>query len=120
MSLLNDIQVKFKTLNAFEKLIAINVAIFIVFRLFGFLFKVDLISFLMLPENLDQLIFRPWTLFTYMFIHASLMHILFNMIWLYFASRIFLNFLPAKTGLNVYFLGGLLGALLYIVSYNLF
>lgn len=120
MSLIDDIKIKYKTLNVFEQLIAINVVVFLFLRLIGFLMQIDIVSYLMLPEDLGTLALRPWTIFTHMFIHGSFMHLFFNMLVLYFSSRVFLNYLPARTGLNVYFIGGLLGGLFYIVSYNIF
>src|SRR5687767_12273345 len=30
------------------------------------------------------IVFRPWTIFTYMFLHAGMMHLVFNMLGLFF------------------------------------
>ena len=120
MSLIDDIKYKYRTFNVFEKIIAINVAMFIVFGLVDHLFELHLSSLMFIHADPVMLLKRPWTLVTHMFMHASISHIFFNMLILYFTGRIFLNVLPARTGLNVYFLGGFVGALLYILSFNIF
>ncbi len=53
---------------------------------------------------------RPWTAVTYMFLHAGLMHIFFNMLALFFFGPRLENRLGAKSFLWLYFLGGLGGA----------
>ena len=72
------------------------------------------------PASLSELILKPWTLISYMFLHIGFIHILFNMLWLYSFGRLFLSFLDKKKLLSVYLMGGLAGAVLYIISFNLF
>jgi hypothetical protein len=55
-----------------------------------------------------------------MFVHKDIWHILFNMLWLYWFGRIFLEYLDQRKLVAVYFLGGLSGALVYIFSFNVF
>jgi membrane associated rhomboid family serine protease len=55
-----------------------------------------------------------------MFLHKNFLHILFNLLWLYWFGRIFLEYLDGKKLVGVYLLGGLSGAFLYILSYNIF
>lgn len=55
---------------------------------------------------------RPWTVVTYMFLHAGLWHILFNMIGLYFfGPRLELE-LGEKRFLGLYFSSGIMGAII--------
>ncbi len=62
--------------------------------------------------------FRPWTLFTYMFLHGGLMHLLFNMIGLFFFGPRLEARLGAGGFLGLYFLSGLGGpALSFLFSY---
>jgi membrane associated rhomboid family serine protease len=63
---------------------------------------------------------RPWTLLTYMFFHQGLLHLLFNMLWLYWFGKIFRMYFSGWQLATVYILGGLAGALFYILSYNSF
>lgn len=55
---------------------------------------------------------RPWTILTYMFLHASIGHILFNMLALYFLGPRVEARLGSRDFLLLYFLGGLGGAFL--------
>lgn len=111
-----------------ERLIAVNVGVFLLFILLGvlaFLFQtgsfVDFIkSWLILPRDPVVLLTRPWTIITYAFMHEGFWHILSNMIILYFSSRFFLTFYSPKRLLNYYFLGAIVGGIFFLLSYNLF
>ena len=74
---------------------------------------------LAVPADLGSLIYKPWTLITYMFLHYDFLHILFNMLWLFWFGQLFMQFIIPKRMLSVYLLGGLSGALLYIIAFNL-
>lgn len=123
-----NMQYRFNMAGMTEKLIAANVIVFLVFlvlRVFAFLFLADglidtISDWLVVPNQLDKFITRPWTIITYAFMHAGFLHILGNMIILYFSGRFFLSYFTAKRMLNYYFLGAIAGGLLFILSYNLF
>jgi len=117
----------FKSNNMLVKLILINVAVWVfvlvmevLFDLFNASFTNGIIRWLSVPASFEKLIIRPWTLITYMFLHYDFWHILFNMLWLYWFGRIFLEYLNQRQLLSTYILGGLAGAVLYIVSFNVF
>jgi len=76
-------------------------------------------NYLALPSYLPRLLTRFWTPFTYMFMHAGIFHILFNMLWLYWIGQIFEEYLGNKRTVTLYLLGGLAGALFFVASYNL-
>ncbi len=109
-----------------NQLIFLNIGIFLVlgiFRLMFYLFQsmpeVSLLNWLAVPSYLPTLLTRPWTLLTYMFLHENLFHILSNMIMLYFGGRLFTEFLGESRLLPVYLWGGIAGATLFILAYNL-
>lgn len=77
-------------------------------------------QFFALPSNLATLAVKPWTIFTYMFLHEGFVHLLFNMVMLYFGSTIFLEYLGAKKLLQTYIIGGLVGAVFFIAAFNIF
>lgn len=77
-------------------------------------------QFLALPSSLSSLATHPWTLLTYMFLHESFMHILFNLIMLYFGGKIFLEYLSQKKLLWTYLIGGFSGAVFFILAFNIF
>ena len=124
--ILDDLKRTFRQGNIVVRLIYINVAAFVLGLLFAVvlgLFNIDinyLLRDLYLPADLLQLLRRPWTLITYMFMHAGMWHLLGNMLWLYWFGKLFLYFFSSKHLRGLYVVGGLAGALLYIVAYNLF
>jgi len=75
---------------------------------------------LSVPASLEELLYKPWTLATYMFTHVELFHILFNMLVLYWFGRIFEDFLNTRQFTFTYLAGGLFGAVLFIAFYNIF
>ncbi|HVW96469.1 MAG TPA: rhomboid family intramembrane serine protease [Mucilaginibacter sp.] len=108
-------------------LIGINVAVFLLIGVASvfakFLFNSPAVDYytnqyLLLPADLPTLLRHFWTPVTYMFMHAGIFHILFNMLWLYWFGQIFEEFLGKKRTLGLYFMGGLAGAFLYILCYN--
>ncbi|PWH83307.1 rhomboid family intramembrane serine protease [Algibacter marinivivus] len=116
MTTLNqDIKEKLSNLNVLEKIIAINLVIF----LLAFILKPYLIWF-ELPSAFSKFITKPWSIITYAFLHYDTLHILFNMLWLYFLGRMFINLFSPKMALNVYFLGAICGGLLFMLCYTLF
>lgn len=110
------------------KVIAANVAVYIFFLFIGFfsmLFNVVGIAnvfrvSLELPASLPRILVSPWSLLTYMFVHAGVWHLVWNMIALYGFGKIFMNFYSSRHFIGIYLLGGLSGAIFYVASYNLF
>ncbi len=112
---------KYKTLNIAEKLIAINVLVFILFGLITFLFSSGfLLDWFVLSKDFKSLLMKPWSILSYSFLHQGFFHLLMNMLMLYYVSRLFLNIYSAKMFLNVYLLGALVGGSVFLLSYNLF
>lgn len=118
----------FRNFGLTEKLILINVAVYLLFMMlavFAFLFRrasfVEVIrDTLILPSDVRQLLYKPWTVVTYAFLHAGFWHLFGNMIMLYFSGRFFLTYFSPRRMLNYYFLGTLAGALFFVLSYNIF
>lgn len=128
MGIWDGIKNTFRNGNNMTRLIYINAAMFLAITLvsiLGFLLNNPAISsgtinILAVPAALKALLLKPWTIITYMFTHKDIWHILFNMLWLYWFGRIFLEFLDQRKLTAVYFLGGISGATLYILSFNIF
>lgn len=113
-SLSQDIKNKLSNLNVLEKLIAINVVVFAL----GLIFKSGF-SWFDLPSSFSNFIEKPWSIITYAFLHGDLFHLLFNMLWLYFIGRMFLNMFSSKMALKIYFLGAISGGFLFMLGYAL-
>ncbi len=128
MSIIEEIKYKFRQDNAITKIIMINVMVFVLFSLINvFLYLFNSASssswftkLLMLPASLGNLIYQPWSIITYMFLHEGILHILFNMLWLYWLGQLFQQYLGNSKTFQVYILGGIFGGILYILSYNIF
>jgi len=116
----------FKYKSILSNLIAINVIVFLLVKFLAIvaaLFKLDadvLLNILKLPADFNQMVVHAWTLITYMFTHYDFWHILFNMLWLYWFGQMFLLFFNPRQLGGLYILGGLAGALFFILAYNIF
>jgi hypothetical protein len=58
---------------------------------------------------------HPWTLITYMFLHAGLSHIFFNMLGLYFFGPRVEQRMGSERFIVLYLISGIAGALLYLL-----
>jgi membrane associated rhomboid family serine protease len=123
-SILNNLKQEFKQGTITNKLIYINVGIFLLFSILGvfsYLFQFDfqaILNKLYLPANPSILIKQPWSFLSYMFLHSGFLHLLFNMVWLHFGGKLFLQYLNPKQLLSAYILGGFFGGILFIIAYN--
>ncbi len=101
------------------RIIVINIAVFLAANLYvNFSSSAVLLSYIGLSSSPRYVLFHPWTLFTYMFLHTGVMHILFNMLWLYWMGKLFIEYLGERKFLYTYIIGGLAGGILYLlVSY---
>jgi len=121
---IDTLKYKYKTGNVMTRLVFINVFVFIALKIIGVIFTLfnintlDLIVFLGVPSHVPLLLNRLWTLITYMFVHEGFLHLLFNMLWLYWFGQIFLQYFSGRSLGSLYVLGGLAGALLYVVAFN--
>jgi len=121
----------FRHRSVLSYLIFINILVWLIiqlFRVMAFLFDrpesasvfSGIIDYLAVPASVPLLLHQPWSIITYMFLHVNIWHILFNLLWLFWFGRIFLEYLTEKQLLWIYLLGGIAGALVYILAFNLF
>lgn len=115
-----------------SRLILINTSVYLlvkVISLYAYLFMVNhgngvvlslIGQYMALPSEISLLASKPWTVFTYMFLHEEFFHLLFNMIMLYFGGLIFLEYLSPSKLLWTYVMGGLSGALFFVLAFNIF
>ena len=128
MAIIDEIKDSFRKGSTLTRLIYINLAVFVVVNLVEVVYFLlnrhssysYLLQLFTLPADLETLARRPWTLVTYMFLHKNFMHILVNILWLYWFGRVFLEYLDGKKLVGVYLLGGLAGGVVYIAAFNLF
>ncbi len=127
VNILDGIKNFFLQRNVLSRLMLINISIWVIclfISVFTWLFNISDISFVTklfaVPANLSVLADKPWTLFTYMFLQEEFWHLFFNMLMLYYGGQIFLQFLSQKQLLWTYIVGGLFGALFFILVFNAF
>ncbi len=126
MNFQDQLRYRLQQMNEAEKLILINVICFVLplfLKTLFYLFNIPsnvMIGWFELSAEWSDLLFKPWTIFTYSFMHSGFFHLFWNMYLLYFASRLFLNLFSPRTFFNVYFLGVLLGGLTFMLSYSVF
>jgi membrane associated rhomboid family serine protease len=125
-SFISDLKNGFNRGNICLQFIYINAGVFVVTTLvsvFLMLFNwggVAWMDFLQLPAYIPRFLSQPWSLVTYMFLHAGALHLLFNMLWLYWFGQLFLSFFSARHFRGLYFLGGLCGGLIFMLALNVF
>ena len=125
MDIVQDIKQTFKEGSVLTRLIYINLGVFLLVKLVSVFFYLagapfPLVNWLSVPSNLHALALRPWTLITYMFLHEGFLHILFNILGLYWFGKMFLYHFEGKKLLGLYLMGGIVGALVYVAAYNIF
>jgi membrane associated rhomboid family serine protease len=126
-TILNDIRLKIKSGNPVTRLIIINVFIFLFISLVRVLVfftgesgtAVSLEQFLLdnlsVPLSFYGLLYKPWTLVTYMFTHFAFTHIFWNLITLYWFGQILSEYTSLKKIIPLYLLGGFAGAIITIL-----
>ncbi|PIE99930.1 MAG: rhomboid family intramembrane serine protease [Maribacter sp.] len=118
-----SLKYQYAGLSVAEKLIVVNVLVFVVNGLVALLFRTNpdaLVQWFELPKDFFDFLVQPWSLVTYSFFHKGLGHIFWNMLVLYYVGRIFLNLFNGRRFLNVYFLGVILGGMFFMAGYNVF
>ncbi len=118
MKTLQDLKYKYKTLDVFGKIIAINFLVFLVHFIVTDVLQLAVFKYFELPTRFSDFILQPWALISYGFIHYGFIHILINLLILYYISRLLINLFRPKMILNIYFLGIIFGGLAFLFFYN--
>lgn len=126
MSILDNLKLRYKQGNIVEKLIYINIAVFAVTLLINVVEGLYanqqnfIVNWFSLDRSINSLFTKPWTIISYGFLHADFLHILMNLIVLYFIGNLFLEYFTQKQLLTFYLLGTFFGGVLYLFSQNYF
>lgn len=120
----------FRRGDALSVLILINVVIWVIISLIrvgfalsgesSFAFLQSTLAFLGAPASPEALATSFWTLITYSFVHIDFFHLLFNMLWLYWIGKLFIEYMSQHQLIWVYLLGGMSGYLVYMLAFNAF
>lgn len=130
MNIFEEIKYNFRQKeNGLIKIILINVLLFVVLGIIYVVSKMSghldffdsIYKHFQLPSNLNALLHRPWTIISYFFAHSvdDLFHILFNMLFLYWFGKIVSEYIGNRRLINLYILGGIFGAVLFLALFNL-
>lgn len=120
--------------NTLVLLLAIIVVVFCVFTFIHLAFRLSyndkdaantafysgIFDWFRLPSDLNLLVSKPWTVFTYMFMHDSVFHMIGNIIWLWVFGYILQDLTGNKTIIPLFIYGGLCGAVMFVASMNIF
>jgi len=122
--ILDEIKSIFRQRNNLSILIFINLAVFVGLLTVNLVFFLanrtfEPLGWLGVSSNFSVLVYRPWTVITYMFVHLDFIHILFNLLVLYWFGKMFIEYLSQRQLLGVYILGGIAGALFYLLVFNI-
>lgn len=128
MNIIDEIKESFKQGTTLHKLIYLNLGLFLAVQIVRIVLLLSnsselydiFLRYLAIPSNPEILVRRPWTVVSYMFLHEGFIHILFNLLWLYWFGTVFIQELGMKKLVSTYLLGGLVGGLLFVLFYNVF
>jgi membrane associated rhomboid family serine protease len=131
----DEIKWKYQTGGILTRLIMINIAVFLVINVVKVFFVLmsgqgevvsngarfqHILQYIMIPSAPKLILRQFWSVITHMFAHEGVLHILFNMLWLYWFGVIFKQFIGESKILPTYILGGLMGAAFFVLAYNIF
>ncbi len=126
---LNELRYQLSKKSSLILLILINLFVFLAIGItmtIGHLSKADgpvselLIKIFMLNGSPKGFLHAPWGIVTSIFAHFDVLHFLFNMLFLYFSGRMFLQFFTSRRLLHLYVVGGIAGGLLEIAAHSVF
>lgn len=125
MEAIDRLRTGFRQSSTLMKIVWVNVAVFVLLRLIAIVFvfsgRPDYIDMMLaqveLPSSPAVFLTRPWTLVTYMFAQYDLLHVVFNMLWLYWFGTMFTMTASSRRLLTLYLCGGLAGAVLFMLGY---
>ena len=112
--------------SAIRQIIIVNLAAFILTILIGFAARLggfsagSILEYFYIPSNIGTLLIRPWTIITNVFFHADFWHVAGNLVLLFFIGRILEDFLSNRQMWTIFISGGIIGALLFVVAFNIF
>lgn len=120
MNILDDLKLQYKTGGMVQKLIFWNIGCFLLSLVFFYSFSVGKFQipyWIALSSDLGTFIKTPWTLVTFNFFHYGFFHLIFNLLVLHFAGRLFSTYFTDRQLLGVYILGGVFSGFTFILSY---
>src|SRR5947207_11712563 len=112
----DELRDTFRSGDTLNILLLLNVGVFLLLHIIDAVLKLfmvskfgseTLVNLFSVPASLKNLLWKPWTLITYQFLHYDFFHILFNLLWLFWMGKIFAEYLGMIKLLSTYILGGI-------------
>ena len=118
-SIMQDLKGFIKSGNMVTKLILINLAFTALLFLVNAISGRDVVRYFLVSDNFMWDITHPWVFFTHLFISNNLMDLIWNMLILYWFGSIIGDMIGDDKVLPVYIMGGVFGAIVYILFMNI-
>ncbi len=123
MTVIQDIKLQYKIGGVPIRLIFWNLLFFIIPEIIFALLKlftsaINYLWFVSLSSNGNDLIWKPWSIVSYAFFHNGAIHLLLNMLMLFYVGRLFTTFFTQKQLLGTYILSAVFSGFVYIVGYS--
>lgn len=124
-NVLDELKLKYTKGNSATKLIYINVVVFFTLLIIDFVLRNLLKSPIATADlfalsSTQELLYKPWQIITYSWLHGSLFHLLMNMVLLYFVGQMFLQQFQNRNFYTFYFFGGIFGGIFFLLFQNIF
>jgi membrane associated rhomboid family serine protease len=81
-------------------------------------FNDHVLTWFVLPADITQIVAKPWTILTHMFVHNDAFHIIGNMLWLWLFGYILVDLTGNRKIFPVFIYGALAGALAFVLAVN--
>jgi membrane associated rhomboid family serine protease len=116
--------------NSLIMLLAIITVVFCIFKFIYVVFHLGglnvqayrplVFDWFTLPADPEKILYRPWTIITYMFMHDRVFHLLGNLLWLWAFGYILQDLAGNRKLIPIFLYGGFAGAVFFVLSYNIF
>ena len=123
MTVLDDLKLQYKIGGIAIRLIFWNILFFVVPEVVFALLKlfsvhINYVEYVSLSSNSINLFWKPWSVLSYAFFHSGIIHLLMNMLMLFYVGRLFTTFFTQKQFLGIYILGAIFSGIVYILGYT--
>ncbi|MGV3460521.1 MAG: rhomboid family intramembrane serine protease [Flavobacterium sp.] len=132
MGIFDELKSEYRVGGIVQKLIFWNVGLFVIPLILFSILKLSGVSvvafdwtddyttgdWLSLSSEPSDLLWKPWSILLYAFLHSGVLHLLFNMLMVVFAGRVFLTFFTQKQFFGLYILSAVFAGFMYLVSHQ--
>ncbi len=123
MTVFEDLKIQYKIGGVAIRLIFWNILFFVVPEVVFSLSKlfsihIDYFNYVSLSSNSINLLWKPWSILSYAFFHSGILHLIMNMLMLFYVGRLFTTFFTEKQLFGTYILGAIFSGVIFIIGYT--